>query len=707
MDDEIKDDDINEAEAPDDTDDLDDEALFHQLKSWVIADKDFSANWRAEAKKEFSFVAGPGQWDAEDVEVLRREMRPLVTFNKTSKYVRMVCGLEINNRQITTYLPRDVKNVGEVKANEVLTNASDWMSQGCNAPRHQSRAFRDAVICGMGWTEGVIEYDEDPQGRYVETRVNPLEMGWDKDARDYNLTDSKRRWRVREMQIADAKRLIPGVTDKADAADLDAIWIGDTEPNKAKSQQQKELREENTEAYDDPEASVKIVQIQWLEYEDYVRTVDPSTGQSADISEDQYEMANAQWMQISGTPLPRANLKRKVYKQAFVGSKVLSVGPCPNRKGFSFNCITGDPDDVEGLWYGVVRLLRDPQQWSNKFFSQLMHIVNSTAKGGIIAESDAFPDIRQAQSSYARPNAITVVSPGAISKGKIQPKPGTGINGGVLQLMQISDQMFSDTTGMNLEMMGAADRQQPGILEAQRKQSAMTILASLFDSLGAFRMDVGDMRLAYIQDYLADGRLIRIHGDDGHIAVPLIKDQTLGDYDVIVDDAPSSTNMKEKAWAALSMILPAVQHMLTPQVVTMLLDYVPHLPSRLVEELKSMASQPPPPEQVELQKRGAEAEVAKTETDALKNKTAAVYDLARAASERAQQRMATIQAIDAELADAGLIEPRQTAPAIPVDATVMGPDNAGLPPMRPMPDPQQEQTAGDTGLALPGIFGGR
>lgn len=682
--------------------------LFHKLSTWILADKDHSANWRSDAKKAFEFVQGDGQWEPGDVEKLREEMRPVVTFNKTQKFVKMVCGLEINNRQMTTYLPRDVRNPGEVKANEILTSASDWMSQGCDAPRHQSRAFRDAVICGMGWTEGMIDYDDDPQGRYVETRVNPLEMGWDCNARDQNLSDAKRVWRVKEMPLEDAKRLLPGVTDQVDPAELDASWIGDIsrEVDKTKTKTQKELRAENTEAYDDSDKKVKIVQVQWWEYEPYVRTVDPSTGQSADISEDQYEMANEQWMQVSGgQPLPRANLRRKVYKQAIVGNTVLTVEDSPVRNGFTFHCITGDTDDINGLWFGIVKTLRDPQTWSNKFFSQLMHIVNSTAKGGILAESDAFPDIRQAQTSYAKPNAITVVSPGALGKGKIQPKPGTGLNAGVLQLLQISDQMFSDTTGMNLELMGAADRQQPGVLEAQRKQAAVTIMATIFDSLSAFRRDVGHMRLAFIQDYLADGRLIRIHGDDGHVAIPLLRDQTLGDYDVIVDDAPSSTSMKEKAWASLSMILPTVQHMLTPQVVTMLLDYVPHLPSRLVEELKAIASQPPDQEAIAMQQRKAEAEVSKDETDALKNKTAAVLDLAKAASERAQQRVATIEAVDAELVDAGLMDPRQSV--LPPDTQVMGPDNA-MRPMPPMPSQMEPEPMPEgPSVALPGIFGGR
>jgi hypothetical protein len=289
-----------------------------------------------------------------------------------------------------------------------------------------------------------------------------------------------------------------------------------------------------------------------------------------------------------------------------------------------------------------------------------------------------------------------------VAKGKIMAKPGQAMTAGVMQLMQISDTMFSKVSGMNVEIMGMADRQQPGVLEAQRKQSAMTIMATLFDSLSAFRREVGQMRLTYIQDYLADGRLIRVHGEDGQKAIPLLKDKTMGSYDVIVDDAPSSTNMKEKAWAGLMTLLPTIQNMLTPEVVVMLLDYVPNLPSRLVEDLKKIASEPPPPEQVEQKKRAAEAEVSDKEAGAVQKKSAAVLNLAKAANERAQQQMARIQAIDAELAP--LLDPMNVM-SVPADETVLGP--APVEPVRPLPamdepSPFPTNPAGAPNVALPG-----
>lgn len=694
-----------------------DEDLYLQLREWVEADIEHSRVWRSNARSEFTFAAGPGQWDEQDRQRLRDEQRPDVTFNKTLKFIRAVCGIEANNRHEMVFLPVDITNPGEVKANEVITGAADWMERGCNADKKQSRAFRDALICGMGWTEAHLDFDQDPKGKYVETRIPPWEMGWDRDARDDNIADSKRRWRIRTMPLADARALIPGVTDAEGVtiADLDASWASD-EPeknNELKSKERKELREESM-VHDDPKRRVTIVQIQWYEMETYRRMLNPAAftnpqaPKTVDVSEEEYA-------QLGGN-MPSAKLRRRVFKQAFLGGKLLEAGPAPRRDGFTLHCVTYEPDDVAGVWFGLVRVLRDPQVWSNKFFSQLMHIVNSTAKGGIIIEADAMDDAREFLANYAKPNAVTVVTPGAIGKGKVMAKPGAGITGGVLTLMQIADSAFPQTIGINLEMMGLADRQQAGVLEAQRKQAAMTILATLFDNYSQFKQEVGRTRLAFLQTHLARDipRMIRVVGEDGFKAIPLIASEIQGDYDVIVSEAPSSPNTKEKVWAALMQVLPAFRDMLTPEVALTILDYAPGLPTKLVDSLRAIASKPNPDalQQKQLAIAGALADIRNKNADT--EQKGASADAARAgaildiANVGLSQQRFQVDAYAAILDQLGAREQRQ------IDATAategaLSAAQAEAPQPRQLPElgemrPPQEQPGmmPPAGLQMPG-----
>jgi hypothetical protein len=582
----------------------DQEGLFMTLKEWILADIHHTSKWRGRAKRNYGFLTPFNQWEPADASALADQDRPVVTFNKTLKFVRAVCGIEANNRHETVFLPRHVEEEGEVRKNELLSGVSVWMDDTSNAPRHQSRAFRDAVITGMGFTESVIDQDEDPRGLYREPRVNPLEMGWDCDATEQNLLDAKRIWRVRKMKLSDARQLLPGVTDRPDVsdADLDAWWASDVRDSKdgaPKTQEQKEMRAENMVAYD-PKREVHIVQIQWWEYEPFVKTVDPTKRELIDLSVPEFKTMS----EGMGGQMPGAHLRRKVYKQAFIGSKLLSVGPAPRKSGFTFQAITYEPEDNEGVWYGLVDVLKDPQIWVNKFFSQIMHIINSTAKGGIIVEEDAIAgDVREFLQNYARPNAVSVVAKGAIGKNKIMAKPGIGLTAGVMQLLAFSDDAFGDTSGLNLELMGLADRDQPGVLEAQRKQAALTILATLFDSLALFRIEKGRTRLEMIQDILAGDspRMIRIAGPEGYKAIPLIKQGVEGEYDIIVDDAPTAPHTKEKTWASLMQIVPAFKDMITPEVAVLLLDYAPGLSSQLVQSIRAIAKQPDPEQEKQKQ----------------------------------------------------------------------------------------------------------
>lgn len=605
---------------------LHDEALYLQLKTWYMLDEAHSREWRDQAMLDFDFAAGD-QWIEKTYKALEAEGRAPLTFNYTAPFLEAVKGLEIGTRHETIFLPREAEE-GEIIANETISNTSKWMGDECNAEDEQSEAFGDVLTCGMGFTESRFSYEEeDPDGQYMEEKLDPIEMRWDASAKKKNLTDARRIWRAREMSLDEARDMFPD----ADDIDLNASWaVGyDVSGQQPKSVEERRLKLENSQPLD-PQNRVHIVQVQWVERECYYR-VAFSEG-IEEISEEQYKdfkaLAKQQGQKLVGT-----KQYRKVRKQAFLGAKILGLGPCPDPNRFTLQAITGKAHKRKGTWYGLIRLMRDPQQNANKWLSQALHIMNSTAKGGILAERGTFKNLADAQKTYANPQAITIVEDGAISKGRIMQKPGAGLAAPYVQLTQMAVESIPRVTGIPIEMMGLTAINQPGVLEAQRKQAGMTILGTLFDALRMYRKTNGGTRLHFIQTLIPDGKIIRVNGPQGAKAIRFIRDQHLGKYDVIVSDAPTSPNQKDLTWNMLMQLgqVDIFKPLLAdPETAVECLDYCP-LPSKIVQLLKKGIQTPKPQQQQQQEIAIADAvsKIAKTKADTEKATAGAGLDRAK------------------------------------------------------------------------------
>ena len=282
-------------------------------------------------------------------------------------------------------------------------------------------------------TESRMSYEDDPAGLYIEDCIDPREMYWDRTATKKNVSNARRLSRVRRMPLSDALALFPGKTIEQ----LDAAWAdpGPMDyPKRTIEEKRKRDRDNSGMAEYDDNCEVTIVQMQWFERETYWIVADTQTNTKAELSDAEYRRFEAR-MKVLGMPVHAAKLQRKAYKQAWLGGELLQkAGPAPIKGKFSWDCVTGEFDKAKKYWFGLVKIMRDPQMWANKWLSQILHILNTTAKGGILAETSAFDDQREAEEGYARPDTITWLAEGSLSgdKPKIMPKPGAGMTDGYL-----------------------------------------------------------------------------------------------------------------------------------------------------------------------------------------------------------------------------------------------------------------------------------
>jgi hypothetical protein len=567
-------------------------AVPQKFKDWFLNDRDHTEEWRKEAKEDFEFVAGR-QYTDQEIALLKKQKRPIVAFNRTAPVIDSVHGQEIGNRREVRYIPREL---GDAVANELYTGAAEWFRDQANAETHESDSFRDMLICGMGWTETRLDFEEQPDGKPVVDRIDPFEMYWDFNAKQINLGDSRRRWRVRDVPFSEAKAQFPGF----DKDELDAEWTN--------AQAEDENRPIGDDATDnEADTMVRIVQCQWIEREPYHLAVDPETGEQKEFKPEEFKTLQER-MKMLGYPIEGVMMRRRCIKQAFLGEVVLAYGDAPCKDEFSLQCITGKRDRNKGIWYGLVRGMKDPQRWANKWLSQMMHIMNSNSKGGLLAEKGAFENQKQAEESWTDPSAITWLKNGALSgqSPAVKEKPAAQFPAGFQQLTEFAVSSIRDTSGVSVEMLGLREAGQAASLEMQRKQAGMTILQPFFDALKHYRERQGVVMLYYIQHDLSDGRLIKISGPDKEQYLPLLKQATT-EYDIIVDDAPTSPNQKEAAWGVMMQLLPVIGQMMPPDMLVTLMEYSP-LPSTIVQRLKKQAEEQMAAQSEQAQKQQAIAE---------------------------------------------------------------------------------------------------
>lgn len=606
------------------------DAQFLKLKRWFITARDHSNDWRKWAEEDYAFVAGD-QWSEEDKDTLKSQLRPVISFNRCGVIADSVSGQEIQNRQEVRYLPRQM---GDVGVNELYTAAGKWFRDQSYAEDEESDAFLDMVICGMGWIETRIEYETDPEGKSVDDRVDPLEMYWDPSSKKRNLDDRRFQFRARKMPLEDALDLFPEYCDYPEL--LHAAWA-DNHPDGKDPHNATEAKfyrnDQSGRDAGDPTQKVMIVHAQWFDREPCYRMQDPATQKIVSMSQGKYRMLSLQMQKLGMQPPQAVKGIGRVYREAFIGAEILKpkgpdsaedgVDPCRYPDGFTINPMTGKRDRNNNIFYGLVRPMKDPQRWANKFFSSLIHQFSTSGKG-VVIQTDAVVSVRDFEEQWARADGIKWVKPGMNMADKILQLQGAQMNQGVSQMMEYAISSMRDVTGVNMEILGQQQQDQAGVLEYQRKMAGMTILATFFDALRRFRKKQGHILLFYIRTYFSDGRLIRIDGQEGQKYIPLVRDPTQEIYDVIVDDAPTSPNQKEHTWLLITQLMPVLRGLSDPTVWAELLKYSP-LPSSLTEKLAQYAmqkaQQPPQPSPTD------QAKIAQSQSATARNIAGAIKDL--------------------------------------------------------------------------------
>lgn len=537
-----------------------------------------------------------------------------VQFNRVKPYVNSIVGFMAQNRRKPDYQARLPDMRDQQMYSEYLNGFSDYIRENANADQIETRQDLDMVIGGVGVTDTAVTIKSgtptrDPKGEVALERVDALEVGWDPSCTSTNLLGSRWVFRAKEYDVEEAEDLFD-----ADSDDFGFVDIGD-EINNYQFNPFGGIQDKVGYEYADPQRQmVRVYFYQWFEIEPFYRIENPimrandSQAQQTiynalslvdsydddelfrfNIEDEMLCITKANYSQVKSIfkafdlPFSPIKEKRMVYYTAVIsGAKVFTAYKSVSQQGFSLKFKTGDRDERNNIWVGIVASLRDPQRYYNKSLTELMLIIASNSRGGVMYERSAIENVQEFESRYALTNAAVMVEDGAISGNKIIPKATPKQPNGYEEILQISDAAMEQVTGISEAMFGVTGGgNETAMLQRQRIKQATVVLASYFDAAALYAKEQARMLLSFMR-LLADtnnGALFRMSdGQGNYILEQLSPDFFADEYDIVISEAPETPVQKEFYAQTLISMAQSMQAIGDPMYKQIYAEAIKHLP---------------------------------------------------------------------------------------------------------------------------------
>lgn len=542
---------------------IDDGALEDVFRARYIEGSEWCKDAHEEARTDFEMY-GPGHhWDENDLDWARERQYPTLEMNQIWSIVNAPSSSEIVNRFEPKYLPRSPEDQDLA---DKTTQIARYVRQQAGAEFVDSGAFRDALICGMGAADWYFDETLGTEGLIQCNRIPIEEMIWDPAARKQNLEDA--RWIVRGvwMDVDEYKVLFPDA-DLPTAGDGGKttgmyMWGRSGRPGRPNAETSRYLMR-GGKFYIPEKRTVLVFEMQdWITENEW-QVVDPMTGETTTLSQEQYdELREIRSETGDGTP-PGIPRRKRVYRRTFYGgTRLIRQEEIPT-DGFTINVMTCFEDQTEdGMrWFGIVRPLRDPQQVANRGFSQVVHMLATNPKGVMLHEGDVFEDPRQAEVEWARANGRIEVTPGSLQDGRIQIIEGKYPQD-FERITQFCLNAVPRIAGIDPTFMGSAAgsggdlRRVSGTALSQVLQQGQMMLSIPFDGLRKFRIQQGRLLMDYMRVFLPEETSIRIIGDVAGPSPEFLQFHRaeLDDvsFDIVVGEVPVSPTQQEESWRSLT-----------------------------------------------------------------------------------------------------------------------------------------------------------
>jgi hypothetical protein len=505
-------------------------------------------NYQTQARLCENFYLGSGrQWSDDDKKALDELGRPWLEENIIFSTVNTVIGYQTQSRMDIAYKPREVD---DQDISDVLSKLSMFLTDQNKYPWKESQVFADGLIQARGYFDIKMDFNENTYGDISITVLDPLDVIPDPDSKSYDPDDWADVITTSWMSFDDIKETYGLSKWRQIEANID------NEPDFGYGSYEEERNKfgtvNNYSAFYTDVTSVKharLVDRQYWKLQNREFYFDPETGDLYPVPDDIKPREKRRFAKENKYEIIKKVTKRIRWT---VSSRDVILfdewSPYDH-----FTVVPYYPYFRRGVTIGLVDNLIKTQEMLNKVYSQILHVVNTTANSGWKIEENSLVnmDVEDLESNGAQTGLVLEYKRGQNPPEKIEPN---AIPTGLKDLVTSGVDLIRLISGVSETFQGGKGPEVSGTAIQSRVHQAAVQLAAPIDNLFRTRNMIAERILKLIQGFYTQERTFIITGanDKGQsINTPLtinqedpdtsslINDVTVGKYDVVIADVPT------------------------------------------------------------------------------------------------------------------------------------------------------------------------
>ena len=498
---------------------LDDEkwqARLKYLQQWYRQARIAQADNRTEMAIDEDYYDGI-QMEAEDIRTLMDRNQPILAFNVIKNTVNWILGVERKNRIDYRVLPRKKKGAQGAKSK---TQVMKYVQDTSKGEYHRSWAFESAVKAGLGWMEYGAHGDID--GCPLFERSEKWRNMW---FDHLGATNDGSDWRyVSRSKWGDLDILSEMFPDRAESLRVLSEGVNSLYPYMPNEMVTTDLASEfDMESeidsmfggpFDTNRRRIKPVEMWYRMPADVqvLRMRDTGTPYGAlhgsifrpTHSDHQYLVQGGYFDLV---PQKRMTVRCAIWAGSTYLQDVLSPY---NHNQFPFVPMFCYRFQRNGMPYGVIRDIRDPQSDLNKRRSRALVLLTANK---VWYEKGAIDDPVKFYDENNRPDGMAEAAMGALTGNKVQSQKDIVLAREHVELARDDERFIEGISGVTPENKGTLRRDMSGkAIEAIQLQGHTTS-GVFFDNYYYAFQSGGEIKVSLIEQFIDQMMEFRITGD--------------------------------------------------------------------------------------------------------------------------------------------------------------------------------------------------